>query len=50
VTDGVPRESIIRVSDEMVADLVVLGSAGTTSLERVLIGSKARKVLFRRGP
>lgn len=46
LADGVPHRSIIRVSDEIGADLIVLGSTGMTSLERALIGSESQKVLL----
>jgi nucleotide-binding universal stress UspA family protein len=46
LVDGVPHKSIIRVSDEIGADLIVLGSTGMTSLERALIGSESQKVLL----
>ena len=42
----VPHKSIIRASDEIGADLIVLGSTGMTSLERALIGSESQKVLL----
>jgi nucleotide-binding universal stress UspA family protein len=46
LTEGTPYKSIIRVSDEIGADLIVLGSTGMTSLERALIGSESQKVLL----
>jgi nucleotide-binding universal stress UspA family protein len=46
LVDGVLHRSIIRVSDEIGADLIVLGSTGMTSLERALIGSESQKVLL----
>lgn len=46
VAEGAPHRSIIRVSDEIGADLIVLGSTGMTSLERALIGSESQKVLL----
>lgn len=39
LVEGVPHKSIIRASDEIGSDLIVLGSSGMTSLERALIGS-----------
>ena len=44
LVEGVPHKSIIRASDEIGADLIVLGSTGMTSLERALIGSESQKV------
>jgi len=46
LVDGVPHKSIIQVSDEIGADLIVLGSTGMTSVERALIGSESQKVLL----
>jgi len=46
VAEGSPHESIILVSHEIGADLVVVGSTGVTGLERVLIGSVSQKVLL----
>lgn len=46
VAAGAPHRSIIRTSDEIGADLIVLGSTGMTSLERALIGSESQKVLL----
>lgn len=46
VAEGTPHRSIIRASDEIEADLIVLGSTGMTSLERALIGSESQKVLL----
>jgi nucleotide-binding universal stress UspA family protein len=46
VAEGSPHESIILVSNEIGADLVVVGSTGVTGLERVLIGSVSQKVLL----
>lgn len=46
LVEGVPHKSIIRASDEIGADLIILGSTGMTSLERALIGSESQKVLL----
>ena len=46
VAEGTPHRSIIRASDEIEADLIVLGSTGMTSLKRALIGSESQKVLL----
>jgi nucleotide-binding universal stress UspA family protein len=45
VVSGRPHEAIIAASEEIEADLVVVGSTGITSVERVLIGSESEKVL-----
>jgi nucleotide-binding universal stress UspA family protein len=46
VAEGSPHESISLVSNEIGADLMVVGSTGMTGLERVLIGSVSQKVLL----
>lgn len=46
LTEGAAHKSIILASDEIEADLIVLGSTGMTSLERALIGSQSQKVLL----
>jgi nucleotide-binding universal stress UspA family protein len=46
LAEGVPHKTIIRVAEEIGADLIVLGSTGMTSLERALIGSESQKVLL----
>ena len=43
--DGRPHKTIVRVSDEVEADLIVLGAVGLTGLERTLLGSEAERVL-----
>jgi nucleotide-binding universal stress UspA family protein len=46
VMSGRPHEAIIAASEEIEADLVVVGSTGgMTSVRRVLIGSESEKVL-----
>lgn len=45
VVSGRPHDAIIKASEEIGADLVVVGSTGMTSVERVLIGSESEKVL-----
>ena len=42
---GRPHYAIIAVSEEIEANLVVVGSTGMRSVERVLIGSESEKVL-----
>jgi nucleotide-binding universal stress UspA family protein len=46
VSKGASHEIIILASNEIEADLVVLGSTGMTGLERALIGSVSQKVLL----
>lgn len=42
---GKPHEAIVETSDEIGADLVIVGSTGMSSLERALVGSHSEKVL-----
>lgn len=42
---GRPHRAIIEVSDEIGADLVIVGSTGMTALERTLLGSESERVL-----
>lgn len=42
---GRPHRAIIEVSEEIGADLVIVGSTGMTSVERVLVGSESEKVV-----
>jgi nucleotide-binding universal stress UspA family protein len=45
LSSGRPHRAIIEASDEVDADLVVVGSTGMTSLERALIGSESEKLM-----
>lgn len=45
VVEGDPADEILRLADEIGADLIVMGSHGRTGLLRVLMGSVSRKVL-----
>ena len=45
LTNGKPHRAIVRVSEEVDADLVVVGSTGMTSLERALIGSESEALV-----
>ncbi|MEJ7843118.1 MAG: universal stress protein [Rubrobacter sp.] len=45
LTSGRPHRAIIRVSDEVDADLIVVGSTGMTSLERAVIGSESESLM-----
>ena len=40
-----PAHEIIRAATDWEADLIVMGTRGRTGLERLLLGSVARKVL-----
>jgi nucleotide-binding universal stress UspA family protein len=42
---GDPGTEIVRAAQDMNADLIVMGTRGQTGLERLLLGSVARKVL-----
>ncbi len=51
VTEGPTASEIIRIADEIRADLVVMGSHGLSGLEHVLVGSVTEKVCrFARTP
>lgn len=45
LASGKPHRAIIQLSDEVDADLVVVGSTGMTSLERALIGSESESLM-----
>ncbi|ELZ85512.1 UspA domain-containing protein [Haloferax elongans ATCC BAA-1513] len=42
---GLPHQTIVRYSDERDVDLVVMGTHGTSGLERYLIGSVAERMI-----
>jgi nucleotide-binding universal stress UspA family protein len=42
---GRPHKAIINASEEVEADLIIVGSVGMSSVERVLLGSESEKVL-----
>jgi nucleotide-binding universal stress UspA family protein len=43
--DGDPAEEIVRVAEEVAADLIVMATHGRTGLGRLLMGSVAEEVL-----
>jgi nucleotide-binding universal stress UspA family protein len=43
--EGVPSEDIVRISKEKGVDLIVMGTAGRTGLDRFLLGSVTEKVV-----
>jgi nucleotide-binding universal stress UspA family protein len=45
LASGRPHRVMIQVSDEVDADLIVVGSTGMTSLERALMGSEAEALM-----
>ncbi len=42
---GSPAETIVRVAQELAADLIVMGTHGRTGLQHALLGSVAEKVV-----
>lgn len=45
LTTGKPHRAILEASEEVDADLIVVGSTGMTSLERALIGSESESLM-----
>jgi len=45
VAGGVPADELLRISEEMGADLLVMGSIGKSGLTKFLLGSVAEKVV-----
>jgi nucleotide-binding universal stress UspA family protein len=45
VEDGIPHREIVRIADEINADLIILGTEGRTGLSHLLIGSTAERVV-----
>ncbi|CAJ35313.1 universal stress protein [Methanocella arvoryzae] len=45
ILKGQPADTIVRVSREICASCIVIGSIGTSAIERVLIGSTSEKVM-----
>lgn len=45
VAEGDPAEMILRVAEEVHADLIVMGTHGRTGLSRLLMGSVAEQVM-----
>lgn len=43
---GDPREEILLLSDEIGADIIILGTTGKTNLERLLLGSVSSAVVM----
>lgn len=44
VTEGSPAAEIVRVADQVAADLIVMSTRGLTGLEHVLVGSVTERV------
>ncbi len=45
IREGIPSEDIVNVAKEKGVDLIVMGTAGRTGLDRFLLGSVAEKVV-----
>jgi len=45
VRGGAPADQIIRVADEVEADLIVIGGRGKGAVEAIVLGSVAYRVL-----
>lgn len=45
VAGGVPADELLRISQELGADLLVMGSIGRSGLSKFLLGSVAEKVV-----
>ena len=45
VLTGVPYEDIVRVAEELPADLIILGTHGRTGMSHLLLGSVAERVI-----
>lgn len=45
VKEGNPEEEIVRLAEELGADLIVMGSHGRSGLQRLLMGSVAEQVM-----
>ena len=49
VKKGEPAQEILRMADEVEADMIVMGTHGLSPMHRLLTGSVAAAVLARRG-
>lgn len=45
LVEGVPYREVVRMSDELDADLIVMGTHGRTGLRHLLLGSVAERVV-----
>ncbi len=45
IKEGIPAEEIVNVAKEKGIELIVMGTAGRTGLDRFLLGSVAEKVM-----
>lgn len=45
IVDGIPEEEIVAFADREAIDLIVLGTAGRTGLDQLVLGSVAEEVV-----
>lgn len=45
LVEGVPYREVVRMSDELSADLIVMGTHGRTGIRHLLLGSVAERVV-----
>ena len=45
LVEGIPYKEVVRLSEELEADLVVMGTHGRTGLKHLLLGSVAERVV-----
>jgi nucleotide-binding universal stress UspA family protein len=45
IRDGHPAQEIVKFSEEILADLIIMGTLGKSGFDRFLLGSVAEKVL-----
>lgn len=45
VVEGSPADTVLRVADELAADLIVIGTHGRRGLARMMMGSVAERIL-----
>jgi nucleotide-binding universal stress UspA family protein len=45
LVEGIPYKEIVRLGDELEADLVVMGTHGRTGIKHLLLGSVAERVV-----
>lgn len=45
ISEGYPAMTIVKEASTLAADVIIMGSRGTTGVERILVGSTAEKVL-----
>ena len=45
VTDGLSHDKVVKIAEELTADLIIMGATGTSKLERLLMGSTTARVI-----